>query len=108
MYNTDYADVIDGVFTYAPKPLIIDGVKFWTNKEEDYISQGWYRKITTPMPSTEGFYYTPTWTKDEDEKTITQGWETHENPTPEPSETELRLAEVEEALCELSELLTAE
>ena len=95
------AKLIDGNITYIPKTYEHEGVTYSNYDlldEEVHLSHGWKQLVETPMPDTEGFYYTPTYT---DGSVITQGWALHEIPELPPpgpdriSEIEFRLAVLE-------------
>ena len=46
-----------GLITYAPKPLIINGEKVWTNREDLHLEQGYYPVVNTERPEKEGYIY---------------------------------------------------
>lgn len=81
--HTD-AETGDKGIEYAPKPLIIDGQKVYTNDEHLYNQQGWYKVVETARPTREGYYYTPYW--EIVDNTCEEQWEEHANP-PEPEPT---------------------
>ena len=41
----------------APNPLIIDGAAVFTNREEIFNEQGYYRLISAEYPQDEKFYF---------------------------------------------------
>lgn len=47
----------NGFLVYAPKPLIIDGEKIWTNREDLHLNQGYYPVIFSEKPVKEGYCY---------------------------------------------------
>lgn len=84
-FNRNFAKLENGVLTYAPVPLVIDGENVWTNDETIYLEQGYYKVVRTEVPVNEGFYYTEYWEIEGDE--IVQKWEEHV-VEPEPEEPE--------------------
>ncbi len=71
-----YGRIINGRAVPAPSPLVIDGVKHWTNIAAVYLSQGYKQFIYTNRPVRDGYYYTEIWS--DDDATATQGWEKRE------------------------------
>lgn len=67
--------IIDGVLTYPPHRIVIDGMQIW-NPTETQLMQAGYKTITeTPMPeepAPEGQHYEALYTDSGD--TITQSW----------------------------------
>lgn len=67
--------IIDGILTYLPHRLVLDGMQIF-NPTEEQLSQAGYKSITeTPMPeepAPEGQHYESQYTDDGD--TITQSW----------------------------------
>lgn len=58
-YNKNYGNPDENkALIYAPVPLIIDGIKVWTNISEKYIGQGYYPIKKSEKPKKDGFYYT--------------------------------------------------
>lgn len=69
-----YAKLENSILTYAPKFLVISGVKVWNASESDYIEQGWYPVIRTDAPVTEDGYYAEAYYEQEGDQ-IVQKWE---------------------------------
>jgi hypothetical protein len=51
-----YKLISESTIQKAPKPLKIDGKDVFTNKEEIYNSQGYYRLLTTDYPQDDKIY----------------------------------------------------
>lgn len=71
--NEKFGQLINGNLVYAPKPLVIDGVKIYTNDASIYAQQDWYLIINTVAPD-DAEKYTYYWAVDDETQTITQTW----------------------------------
>lgn len=79
-----YAILQGEKLTYAPKLLRLDDGRTVSNPNGDTLRQAGYKPVTeTPMPSEDGFFFTPRWTETDTE--IVQEWEKHQIPEPEPA-----------------------
>ena len=74
----------NGGIEFAPLPLVIDGVNFWTNEEAKYNALGYYEVIRTEMPEKEGFYFTSYYALENGK--MVQKWEEHEEPAEEETD----------------------
>ena len=87
----------DGTLSYAPVPLVLDGVNYWTNITDKYAQAGFLPVENTDTPVKDGFYYDSRY-EQQGEK-IVQVWDEHEIPIPEPEpvepDPEAQLAELE-------------
>lgn len=101
--NLNFAKVLeDGNLEYAPVPLVVDGVNFWTNITEAYTAAGYYPVETTASPLGNDSYYYTSHYELLDGKAV-QVWDEHEIPVVEPepvdeSDPEAQLAELEALL----------
>ena len=89
--------IIDGVLTYPPHRIILNGIQIFNPTEEQLLSAG-YKPITeTPMPeepAPEGQHYEASYADSGD--TITQSWVLVDNPPADTSKTlEQRVTDVE-------------
>ena len=78
--------IIDGVLTYPPHRIILNGMQIFNPTEEQLIQAGYKTIVETDMPedpAPEGQHYEPTYTDTGD--TITQGWALAEDEEVEPS-----------------------
>lgn len=100
-FNRKYASLnANGTLSYAPVPLVLDGVNYWTNITDKYGQAGFYPIENTEMPTRDGFYYTSRY--EQREGKIVQVWDEHEIPIPEPEpeepDPEAQLEELEAML----------
>lgn len=101
-----FGRVVNGAVQYAPKPLVINGQRMWTNNATIYHQNGWFTVRRTPMPTKEGFYYTEYWEEDEEGYEVVQRWREHEIVEPEPSEIDMlteRVGMIDEVITALME-----
>lgn len=76
-YNRNYGKLNEnGTLVYAPIPLVIDGVNFWTNDAQKYLEHGYFPIEHTDEPVKEGFYYTLE--HEQQENKIVEKWIEHE------------------------------
>ena len=97
--------IIDGVLTYPPHRIILNGMQIFNPTQEQLMQVG-YKPITeTPMPedpTPEGQHYEPTYSDTGD--TITQGWTLVEDEEVEPSGKTLeeRITDLETGQAEIT------
>lgn len=74
-----YAKLIEGAISFAPNPVLHDGLWYGNPPDEVYKEEG-YKPVTyTDMPiAPEGYYCEEKWT--ESENSIIQSWELIEIP----------------------------
>jgi hypothetical protein len=74
-----YAKLNDGLISYAPNPILHDGLWYGNPPGAVYEAE-WYKIVTyAPQPEApSGYYYAETWSETED--AIVQGWELVEAP----------------------------
>lgn len=89
--------IIDGVLTYPPHKIILDGMQIF-NPTQEQLMQAGYKPITeTAMPedpAPEGQHYEAQYT--DSEYTITQSWVLVDNPPADTSKTlEQRVTDLE-------------
>jgi hypothetical protein len=72
-----YAKLINSIPTYAPNPILHNGLWYGNPPPEVYLAEG-YKPVTyTDQPEPQGVgWYVETWTESDD--AIVQGWEWHE------------------------------
>lgn len=74
MKNMQFGKLVDGAVQYAPMPLVIDGRKVFTNREDIYLAQGYKKIVRTAEPEpVEGFVWTFQWVESDTE--ISMVWE---------------------------------
>lgn len=97
--------IIDGILTYPPHRIVLDGMQIF-NPTDDQLIQVGYKPITeTPMPedpAPEGQHYEAKYTDDGD--TITQSWVLVEDEPVEPAEKtiEERVATLEQEQAQMN------
>lgn len=88
--------IIDGVLTYPPHRIVIDGMQIFNPTETQLISAGYKPIIETDMPddAPEGQHYEAQYTDGETQ--ITQSWVLVDNPPADTSKTlEQRMTDLE-------------
>ena len=77
--------ITEGILTYPPHRIVINGMQIFNPTEEQLISAGYKPIIETPMPddAPEGQHYEAQYTDSGD--TITQSWTLVENEEVEPA-----------------------
>lgn len=88
--------IIDGVLTYPPHRIVIDGMQIFNPTETQLISAGYKPIIETDMPddAPDGQHYEAQYTDGETE--ITQSWVLVDNPPADTSKTlEQRVTDLE-------------
>ena len=99
--------IIDGVLTYPPNRIILNGMQIF-NPTEEQLSQAGYKPITEVAmpeePAPEGQHYEPTYSDSGD--TITQGWMPVEDEEIEPSGKTLeeRITDLEAGQAEMDRI----
>lgn len=72
-----YAKLINSRLSYAPNPILHDGVWYGNPPAEIYLAEGFKPVTYTDQPEPQGVgWWNTTWT--ETEEAIVQGWEWHE------------------------------
>lgn len=71
-----YKFINENTIEMAPKPLKLDGKDVFTNSEEIYNEQGYFKLIQADYPQDDKFYMPVYELKD---NTIIQSWEEAEN-----------------------------
>lgn len=95
--------IIDGVLTYPPHRIILDGMQIFNPTETQLISAGYKPIIETDMPddAPEGQHYEAQYTDGETE--ITQSWVLVEDePTPAGKSIEQRVTALEQGVSGIS------
>lgn len=88
--------IIDGVLTYPPHRIVLDGMQIFNPTETQLISAGYKPIIETDMPddAPEGQHYEAQYTDGETQ--ITQNWVLVDNPPEDTSKTlEQRVTDLE-------------
>ena len=89
--------IIDGVLTYPPHRIVLDGMQTFNPTQEQLMQAGWKTVTETPIPedpASEGQHYEAQYTDDGD--TITQSWVLVDNPPADTSKTlEQRVTDLE-------------
>lgn len=88
--------IIDGVLTYPPHRIVIDGMQIFNPTETQLISAGYKPIIETDMPddAPDGQHYEAQYTDGETQ--ITQSWVLVDNPLADTSKTlEQRVTDLE-------------
>ena len=88
--------IIDGVLTYPPHRIVLDGMQIFNPTEEQLISAGYKPIIETDMPddAPDGQHYEAQYTDGETQ--ITQSWGVVDNPPADTSKTlEQRVTDLE-------------
>lgn len=95
--------IIDGVLTYPPHRIVIDGMQIFNPTETQLISAGYKPIIETDMPddAPEGQHYEAQYTDGETQ--ITQSWVLVEDePTPAGKSIEQRVTALEQGVIGIS------
>lgn len=95
--------IIDGVLTYPPHRIILDGMQIFNPTETQLISAGYKPIIETDMPddAPEGQHYEAQYTDGETQ--ITQSWVLVEDePTPAGKSIEQRVTALEQGASGIS------
>lgn len=95
--------IIDGVLTYPPHRIVIDGMQIFNPTETQLVSAGYKPIIETDMPddAPEGQHYESQYTDGETE--ITQSWVLAEDePTPAGKSIEQRVTALEQDVSGIS------
>ena len=95
--------IIDGVLTYPPHRIVIDGMQIFNPTETQLISDGYKPIIETDMPddAPEGQHYEAQYTDGETQ--ITQSWVLAEDePTPAGKSIEQRVTALEQDVSGIS------
>lgn len=95
--------IIDGVLTYPPHRIVIDGMQIFNPTETQLISAGYKLIVETDMPddAPEGQHYEAQYTDGETE--ITQSWVLVEDePTPAGKSIEQRVTALEQDVSGIS------
>lgn len=72
-----YAKLIDGFPSYAPNPILHDGLWYGNHPPEIYLAEGYKPVSLTDQPEPQGVgWWVETWAETED--AIVQGWAWHE------------------------------
>lgn len=84
----NYAKLIDGSISYAPNPILHNGLMRYNPPGSVYEAEGYkaVRYTDAPTEPGEGYQWQETWSETED--AIVQGWELVEEPEPELSADE--------------------
>ena len=90
-----YAKIENGQLKYAPRSIVLNGMRIANPSSAQYAALGWLPVETTDMPLEDGKTAIATYTE-QDEK-IVQSWTIVDAPTPEPTSEE-RIAVLEEEL----------
>lgn len=88
--------IIDGVLTYPPHRIVLDGMQIFNPTETQLISAGYKLIVETDMPddAPEGQHYEAQYTDGETQ--ITQSWVLVDNPPADTSKTlEQRVTDLE-------------
>ena len=88
--------IIDGVLTYPPHRIVIDGMQIFNPTETQLVSAGYKPIVETDMPddAPEGQHYEAQYTDEETQ--ITQSWVLVDNPLADTSKTlEQRVTDLE-------------
>ena len=88
--------IIDGVLTYPPHRIVIDGMQIFNPTETQLISAGYKPIVETDMPedAPDGQHYEAQYTDGETQ--ITQNWVLVDNPPADTSKTlEQRVTDLE-------------
>ena len=89
--------IIDGVLTYPPHRIILNGMQIFNPTQEQHMQAGWTTVTATPIPEDpepEGQHYEAQYTDAGD--TITQSWVLVDNPPADTSKTlEQRVTDLE-------------
>mgnify|MGYP001864350412 CR=1 FL=1 len=89
--------IIDGVLTYPPHRIVLNGMQIFNPTEEQLMQAGWKTVTETPIPeepAPEGQHYEAQYTDAGD--TIMQSWVLVDNPPADTSKTlEQRVTDLE-------------
>ena len=100
-----YAKLENGQLRYAPRVIVLNGMRIANPTADQYAVQGWLPLETTEMPTEAG--KTATATYSEQEGKIVQSWTLEPAPPPELTPDE-RIAALEEELAAAKILLGLE
>lgn len=96
--------IIDGVLTYPPHRIILNGMQIFNPTEDQLMQAGWKTITETPMPeepAPEGQHYEAQYTDSGD--TITQSWVLVEgDPAPVGKTIEQRVTTLEQDVSGIS------
>ena len=95
--------IIDGVLTYPPHRIVLDGMQIFNPTETQRVSAGYKPIIKTDMPddAPDGQHYEAQYTDGETQ--ITQSWVLVEDePTPEGKSIEQRVTALEQGVSGIS------
>jgi hypothetical protein len=76
-YYNNFGKLENGRAIFAPKPIIVDGEKIWTNREDLHRLAGYFPVVRTDMPFREGFYYTEDWQIEGEVPNLVEHWVEH-------------------------------
>ena len=100
-----FAKIENGQIKYAPRSIVLDGMRIVNPTVEQYAAQGWLPMETAEIPREDG--KTATATYSEKDGKIVQSWTLSDTPAPEPTAEE-RIAALEEQLAAAKILLGLE
>lgn len=100
-----FAKIENGQIKYAPRSIVLDGMRIVNPTVEQYAAQGWLPMETAEIPREDG--KTATATYSEKDGKIVQSWTLSDTPAPEPTPEE-RIAALEEQLAAAKILLGLE
>ena len=100
-----YAKIENGKIKYAPRSIVLNGMRISNATQSQYAELGWLPLEVTDMPSEDGKTAISTYT--EQDGKIVQSWTMVDAPTPEPTAEE-RIAALEEELAAAKILLGLE
>lgn len=100
-----YAKIENGKIKYAPRSIIINGMRIANATQSQYAALGWLPLEVTDMPSEDGKTAVSTYT--EQDGKIVQSWTMVDASSQEPT-TEERIAALEEELAAAKILLGLE
>lgn len=100
--------IIDGVLTYPPHRIILNGMQIWNPTEEQLMQAGWKTVTETPIPeepAPEGQHYEASYADSGD--TITQSWVLVEDVEEEkPVTLEQRVTQLEQNIAGVIQIAT--
>lgn len=100
-----YAKLENGQLRYAPRSIVLNGMRIVNPSAEQYAAKGWLPLILTDIPPEDG--KTATATYEEQDGKIVQSWTLSDSPAPELT-TEERIAALEDELAAAKILLGLE
>lgn len=109
--NTNYGKLVNSQIEYAKMPICTAEGYFYTNDENKFYEAGFSKIELTDEPEQEGYYFTPEW-EQVDDRTISRIWVPHieppvESSIPEPIDLTERIEDLENAICELANLINS-